>query len=289
MPSSRFISPQDIRRPVVAGQFYTDDPEALANVIDNFLRQAPQVELPGEILTLIAPHAGYMYSGQVAGSAYRQIQGQPFKTVIVMAPSHQVSFAGASIYHRGGYETPLGVIPVNAELAAAILERDAKLNFYPQAHSMEHSLEVQLPFLQRVLGDFELVPIVMGERDLSTCQMVAQAIVSSLGKEKALIVASSDLSHYHPYDQAVALDKVILEAVDAFDPQRLHQALWSGSSEACGGGPMVAAMLAAQKMGASGSKVLHYANSGDVTGDKSRVVGYMAAAMFGPASSLSTG
>jgi AmmeMemoRadiSam system protein B len=282
MPSARFISPQDIRKPVVAGQFYTDDPEALAHEIDDFLERAPQEKLPGEILALIAPHAGYMYSGQVAGFAYRQIQGRAFKTVIVIAPSHQVTFAGASICHRGGYQTPLGVIPVNAELAAAILGRDAKLNFYPQAHSMEHSLEVQLPFLQQVLGDFELVPIVMGERDLSTCQIVAQAIASSLGKEKALIVASSDLSHYHPYDQAVALDKVILQAVDAFDPQRLYEALWSGSSEACGGGPMVSAMLAAQKLGATGAKVLNYANSGDVTGDKSRVVGYMAAAIFGP-------
>ena len=117
---------------------------------------------------------------------------------------------------------------------------------------------------------------------------VTGGVVSSLGKEKVLVVASSDLSHYHPYDQAVTLDKVVLEAVDAFDPQRLHEALWSGSSEACGGGAMVATMLAAQKMGATGSKVLDYANSGDVTGDKGRVVGYMAAAMFGPGDSLST-
>jgi hypothetical protein len=178
---------------------------------------------------------------------------------------------------------------VNAEWAAAILGRDANLNFYPQAHSMEHSLEVQLPFLQRALGDFELIPIVMGERDMSTCEILAQAIASSVEKEKALIVASSDLSHYHPYDQAVALDKVILQAVDAFDPQGLYQALRSGSSEACGGGPMVAAMLAAQRLGADGAKVLHYANSGDVTGDKSRVVGYMAAAIFGPGDAIGTG
>jgi AmmeMemoRadiSam system protein B len=289
MPSERFISPQDVRKSVVAGQFYTDVPEDLAHEIDDFLERVPQEELPGEILALIAPHAGYMYSGQVAGFAYRQIQGRGFKTAIVIAPSHQVSFAGASIYHRGGYQTPLGVIPVNAELAAAILGRDANLNFYPQAHSMEHSLEVQLPFLQRALGDFELIPIVMGERDMSTCEILAQAIASSVEKEKALIVASSDLSHYHPYDQAVALDKVILQAVDAFDPQGLYQALRSGSSEACGGGPMVAAMLAAQRLGADGAKVLHYANSGDVTGDKSRVVGYMAAAIFGPGDAIGTG
>jgi len=277
------LSSDEIRKPVVAGQFYSDDGEILASQIDDFLAKAHREELPGEILALIAPHAGYMYSGQVAASAYRQIKGQPFRSVIVIAPSHRVPFTGASIFHRGGYQTPLGVVTVDSKLAQAILEGGAQLNFYPQAHSMEHSLEVQLPFLQRVLGDFQLVPIVMGDQDLSTCQTLAEAIASSLGKERVLIVASSDLSHYHSYDQAVELDKVILEAVNAFDPLRLHQTLRQGRSEACGGGPMVAAMLTAKKLAASGAKVLTYANSGDVTGDRGQVVGYMAAAVFGPA------
>jgi AmmeMemoRadiSam system protein B len=146
---------------------------------------------------------------------------------------------------------------------------------------MEHSLEVQLPFLQQVLKDFELVPIVMGDQSLPTCQALAEAIASSLGEEKVLIVASSDLSHYHPYEWAVKLDGAILEAVNAFDPEKLYRALQDRESEACGGGPMVAAMLAAEKFGASSAKVLKYANSGDVTGDRGQVVGYMAAAVFG--------
>jgi AmmeMemoRadiSam system protein B len=287
MSSANSLPANEIRKPVVAGQFYTDNPEALSSQIDGFLEKARQEELPGEVLALIAPHAGYMYSGQVAASAYRQIQGQSFRTVIVIAPSHRFPFNGASVYHRGGYETPLGVIPVNIQMAQTILERGAQLNFYPQAHAMEHSLEVQLPFLQRALGDFQLVPIVMGDQGLSACQTLAEAVSSPMGEEKALLVASSDLSHFHPYDQAVDLDKVILEAVDAFDPQRLHQALRGGRSEACGGGPMVAVMLAAKKLGASGAKVLAYSNSGDVTGDRGSVVGYMAAAIFGSGRSAS--
>lgn len=288
MSSPRSIPPEEIRKPVVAGQFYTDDPKALASQIDGFLEKAHKEELPGEILALIVPHAGYIYSGQVAAHAYQHVQGQPFRTIIVIAPSHQVSFAGASIYARGGYETPLGVIPVKEDLVRDILERNVRLSFYPQAHSMEHSLEVQLPFLRRVLGDFELVPVVMGDQDLSTCQMLAEALTSSLGKEKALIVASSDLSHYHPYDRAVELDSGILEAVNAFNPLGLHEVLRSRRSEACGGGPMVAAMLAAQKLGAIGAKVLNYANSGDVTGDRGQVVGYMAAAIYGSGEAAGT-
>jgi AmmeMemoRadiSam system protein B len=282
MSSPRSIRPEEIRKPVVAGQFYSDDPDLLTSHIEGFLGAVEKEELPGEILALIAPHAGYMYSGQVAAYAYAQVKDAPFKTVVVIAPSHHVSFVGASVYERGGYQTPLGVIPVNSELTSAIITRSEKLNFYPQAHSMEHSLEVQLPFLQQVLKDFDLVPIVMGDQSLPTCQFLAEAIASSLGEEKVLIVASSDLSHYHPYERAVKLDGAILEAVNAFEPEKLYQALQSRESEACGGGPMVAAMLAAEKLGASGAKVLKYANSGDVTGDRGQVVGYMAAAVFGP-------
>ncbi len=283
MNSLKSIPADEIRRPVVAGQFYTDDPQVLTGQIDGFLEKVPGEKLPGEIIALIAPHAGYVYSGQVAAYAYQQVRGQPFKTVIVIAPSHRASFIGASIYDRGGYQTPLGVIPVNVELAAAILGRSERINFYPHAHSQEHSLEVQLPFLQRVLGEFQLVPIIMGDQDQSTCQILAEAIVSSPGEEKSLIVASSDLSHYHPYDRAVEMDGAIVEAVNAFDPLRLQESLQSRESEACGGGPMITAMLAAQRLGATGAKVLNYANSGDVMGDRGQVVGYMAAALFAPA------
>jgi AmmeMemoRadiSam system protein B len=274
------IPPDQIRRPVVAGQFYTEDPECLAAEIDGFLERATQEPLPGEVLALIAPHAGYMFSGQVAGYAYRQVRQKSFSSAVVVAPSHRTAFAGASVYHQGGYQTPLGLVPVNAPLASTIMSRWDRLNYYPQAHALEHSLEVQLPFLQRALGQFQLVPVIMGDQDLSTCQMLAGALASALKGENVLLVASSDLSHYHSYDQAVELDKVILEAVKAFDAEKLHRALWDGKGEACGGGPMVTVMLAARMLGADRADVLRYANSGDVTGDRGHVVGYMAAAIY---------
>jgi AmmeMemoRadiSam system protein B len=280
MNSSGSIPPDQIRPPVVAGQFYSDDGDALGREIDGYLAQVPQKSLPGEVLALIAPHAGYVYSGQVAAHAYRQIQNQAFPNVVVVAPSHRIAFAGASVYHRGGYRTPLGVVPVNASLARDIMARSDWLNFYPQAHAAEHSLEVQVPFLQRALGTFQLVPIVMGDRDLVTCQKLAEALASACQGQGVLLVASTDLSHFHSEEQARVLDKTIIEAVDAFDPEGLQETLQTGRGEACGGGPMVAVMLAARRMGATGGQVLRHATSGDVSGDRTNVVGYMAAAIY---------
>jgi AmmeMemoRadiSam system protein B len=265
---------------VVAGQFYPADRESLAAEIDGFLARAAAEPQGGEVLALIAPHAGYIFSGQVAAYAYRQIQDRPIRNVIVVAPSHRAAFAGASVYHRGGYRTPLGVVPVNAALAGDLMARSDRLNFYPQAHAEEHSLEVQLPFLQRTLKDFQLVPIIMGDQDLTTCRMLADALSGAAADRGVLLVASTDLSHYHPQDEAEALDRAILQKVDDLDPEGLYEALRSGRGEACGGGPMVAVMMAARRMGATGGRVLHYATSGDISGDRRNVVGYLAAAVY---------
>jgi len=273
-------SPDEIRPPVVAGQFYSDDSDALSSEIDGYLGRVSPETLPGEVRALIAPHAGYFFSGQVAAYAYRQIQDRPFGDVVVVAPSHRAAFSGASIYHQGGYRTPLGVVPVNVSLARDIMERSDRLNFYPQAHALEHSLEVQLPFLQRALKTFQLVPVIMGDQDLTTCRMLADALAAAARESGVLLVASTDLSHYRSEDQARALDGTILEAVDAFDPEGLQEILRTGRGEACGGGPMVAVMMAARKMGATGGRVLRYATSGEVSGDRRNVVGYMAAAIY---------
>lgn len=274
------LSSDPIRPPVVAGRFYTGDGQALGAEIDAYLQKVTPETPPGEVLGLIAPHAGYIFSGQVAAHAYRQIQGKPFHNVAVVAPSHRAAFAGASVYHQGGYRTPLGVVPVNAALARDLMARSDRLNFYPQAHAHEHSLEVQLPFLQRVLKDFQLVPVIMGDHDLTTCRMLAGALASIASNGGLLLVASTDLSHYHSQDEARVLDEAILHKVAAFDPEGLHEALRSGRGEACGAGPMVAVMMAAREMGAGESRVLHYATSGDVSGDRQNVVGYMAAALY---------
>jgi len=282
MSSSGYLSPDEIRPPAVAGQFYTDDGRALGAEIDAYLSRIEPHPLPGELLALIAPHAGYVYSGQVAAHAYRLIQDRPVENVVVVAPSHRAAFAGASVYHRGGYRTPIGVVPVNAALAGKIMAESDWLNFYPQAHTLEHSLEVQLPFLQRTLKSFQLVPIVMGDQDLTTCRMLAGALAAAARESDFLMVASTDLSHFHSQDEARVLDETILQRIDAFDPEGLYEVLRAGRGEACGGGPMVAVMMAAREMGAAGGQVLKYATSADVSGDKTNVVGYMAAALYGP-------
>ncbi len=281
------------RKPAVAGQFYPGDPVTLSRQIADFFKNARKEPIPGEIVALISPHAGYVYSGQVAAHAFKLLEGLTFETVVVISPTHVVPFRGASVYDGGAYETPLGIIPTDTSTAGEVADASDRLFLSNVGHASggargEHSLEVELPFLQAVLGKFKLVPIVMGDQDWTTCQALAGALVKGLKGKSALIVASTDLSHFHPYDEAVRLDQVVQDDVAAFDAEELFSDLASGACEACGGGPVVATMLAAKGLGADKSKVLKYANSGDVTGDKSGVVGYMAAVLYDSKTSLKT-
>ncbi|MCJ7577318.1 MAG: AmmeMemoRadiSam system protein B [candidate division Zixibacteria bacterium] len=274
-----------IRKPAAAGQFYTDDPVVLNKQLADFFKNAKKEPIPGGIVALIAPHAGYIYSGQVAAYAFKLLEGLSFETVVVISPSHVAYFPGASIYNGGAYETPLGTIPVDTTLAGKIAEQSERVFLSDKGHGFagmrgEHALEVELPFLQTVLGKFKLVAIVIGDQDYATCEALGQALAKALEGENALIVASSDLSHFHPYSEAVRLDSIVINHVNAFDPEGLFEDLSSGVCEACGGSPIVAAMIGAKSLGADKAKVLKYANSGDVTGDKSGVVGYMAAVMY---------
>ncbi len=269
-----------IRESVLAGSWYPAAPEELRQMVEKFLGRVPATDLPGQLTALISPHAGYIYSGQVAAHAYKLLEKQKFATVVVIAPSHHVRFSGVSVYDRGGFRTPLGIVPLDQDLISALEKRDKRIRYLSEAHSMEHSLEIQLPFLQVVMPGFKLVPLVMGEQDLETCRWLAEAIADCVKNKSVLLVASSDLSHFHTYDEAKRLDQVVIDRVTAFDPEGLMQSLGSGKCEACGGGPIVATMLAAQRLGATKSRVLNSANSGDVTGDRSRVVGYLAAALW---------
>lgn len=267
----------EVRKPAVAGSFYPADPQTLSRQVRDFLSRAPQEKVAGEIIALVSPHAGYMYSGQVAGHAFKLVEGMKFDAVVVVAPSHRTSFQGASVYDRGGFETPLGLVPVEKGLCQKLKEGSNLIQYVPQAHAQEHALEVQLPFLQVTLGSFNLVPIVIGDQSYRTCQVVGQAIAKATLGKKVLLVASTDLSHFHPYEEAVKRDNLILEDLRHFDPQKLAQDLESGRGEACGGGPVMAVMIAAKEKGANRVQVLKYLNSGDVTGDRSNVVGYAAA------------
>ena len=269
-----------LRKSAIAGSWYPGDFSVLKRDIAGYFEAVPELELKGEIVVLIVPHAGYVYSGQVAAYAYKLIYGIKYEAVIIIGPSHRVAFRGVSIYSRGGYETPLGVVPVDEILAQEMKNSSEIINDVPAAHLQEHSLEIQLPFLQVTLGNFPFVPLVMGDQDENTCRKLAAVIHKAVKRRKILIVASSDLSHFHNYNSAKKLDKIILRHLKENDAAGLMETLAGGIAEACGGGPMAVAMMVARMLGADKSRLLKYANSGDVTGDKSSVVGYAAAVCY---------
>lgn len=277
---------KEIRQPAVAGSFYPGEPSRLAKMIAEMLAKTEKPSIPGDIIGLIAPHAGYIYSGPVAAYAYKAIQGMEYSDVIVIAPCHVEAFAGAAVYPGDAYATPLGDVEINKELSRKITSYSKLVKLSEQGHQFsyrggEHSLEVQLPFLQTMLEDFRLVAVVMGGQDMQTCKGLAESITKACqDRNDILIVATTDLSHYHDYGTAVELDSRVVELVNSYDYNQLFEELRQQKVEACGGGPMVALMMAAEKLGAGDVEVVKYANSGDVTGDKSAVVGYLSAVIY---------
>lgn len=273
--------PQNIRKPAVAGAFYPADPGVLKRQVDEFLERAEPAGIDGQIIALVSPHAGYPYSGHIAGTAFKQVQGNRYDAVIVIAPSHSEYFSGASVYDGSGYETPLGVVPVEETLARAIAEGDNIIQAGMAGHRGEHSLEVQLPFLQDALIDPKIVPIVMADRSFDTCERLARAISSAVEGKDVLIVASTDLYHGYSYEECVAADTRTLEAIEAYSPKKLCDGLAQEAFQACGGGPVTVALLAAKQMGADAARVIARTNSNDVVGEKGGYcVGYAAVAIY---------
>ncbi len=255
-----------VRKPAVAGSFYPADKEQLSAMISEFLGEAEDVRLPN-VKGLIAPHAGYVYSGPTAAWSFKQLVGRDIQTVVIIAPSHHVKLSGASVLDVTHFETPLGLIPVSAKVQD-LLSEDGFANI-PAAHSQEHSIEVELPFLQFVLGDFELVPIVVGRAD----PKALAGVLSKYLDDSTLVVASTDLSHYKPYADAVETDKKFIETVPALDVDG------ASNCEACGIIPVLTLMHLAQDAGWVG-RLLDYTNSGDTAGDKNQVVGYASVAFY---------
>jgi AmmeMemoRadiSam system protein B len=272
--------PGNIRDSILAGRWYPGDPGRLRNVILSYLEKADSPPPAGELKAIIVPHAGYVYSGQVAAFAYGLLGNSGFKRIVMIGPSHRARFRGVSVNMQDGYRTPLGTVPVDRDFARRLLDGSDTLHWEPRAHAGEHSLEIQIPFLQTVLSDFSIVPILMGEQDYETCQSVAAVLGRVIATSEAtLILASTDLSHFHSYQKAKVLDAAFIRHVAAFDPPGLAQSLISGKCEACGAGPTITVLLAAKLLGANRADILRYANSGDVSGDHSRVVGYLSAAL----------
>jgi len=274
------MAPQPTRRAAaVAGSWYPGHPETLLSAIDQYFGRVRET-VTGEITALVAPHAGLVYSGPVAAHAYRQLEGRAYDVVVMVGPSHHVGFEGVAIVARGVFETPLGDIEVSAADADAIIASAPVVCELPAAHQREHSLEMQLPFLRRVLPGVPIVPLLMGHQSRATMTSLADGLAAALKSRRALLIASSDLSHYHDSRRAAMLDRVIVEAVDRFDPEAVERALARDPGHACGGGPIVSVMRAARALGAADARVLCYADSGAVSGDTTAVVGYCAA-VFG--------
>jgi MEMO1 family protein len=275
-----------IRPPAVAGSFYPGSPSDLAKMLAEFFHAAPKPQLAGKPLAIVAPHAGYIYSGAIAAKGYKILEGEDYNTVIVISPSHNEYFRGVSVFGGKAYSTPLGEISIDQELSQRIAEAGGHIAFSDQGHlrsasRSEHALEVQLPFLQTTLRKFNLVALVMGDQDFATCRALGQAIAKAIGtRDDVLIVASSDLSHFHDHAITVKLDSVIVQDIESFNFQQLSIDLENQKTEACGGGPIIAAMIAAQILGADSAKVTGLGDSGEATGDRASVVGYLSAVIY---------
>jgi MEMO1 family protein len=275
-----------IRRAAVAGTWYAGDAASLTAEVEGYLAGAAAHHVPGRLVALISPHAGLRYSGPVAAHAYALLRGRRDLTAVLVGPSHRTAFEGVSVYARGAFATPLGEIPIDEALTGALLDAGEGFLDEPSPHRDEHSLEMQLPFLQHLVPGLRLVPLLMGSQARGEVDALAGALARALEGRDALLVASSDLSHYHPATVANELDARVVGDVQRFDPEGLMDRLESFRGHACGGGPIVAVLKAARARGADRATVLCYADSGDAgEGDKSRVVGYVAAALSasGPA------
>jgi MEMO1 family protein len=271
---------QRVRPAAVAGTWYPDEPQALRAAVDGYLAAVAPTPVPGRLVALVSPHAGLRYSGAVAAHAYALLRGRTDLTVVMIGPSHRLAFDGVSVYARGAFATPLGEIPIDEPAAEALLQAGEGMSDEEGPHRAEHSLEMQLPFLQRIVPGLRLVPLLMGRQSRLEVDSLADALARALAGRDVLLVASSDLSHYHPAPLANELDALVVGDVDAFDPERLMDRLEAAPGHACGGGPMVAVLKAARTLGATRATVLRYADSGDAgEHDKSRVVGYLSAAL----------
>jgi AmmeMemoRadiSam system protein B/AmmeMemoRadiSam system protein A len=262
----------DVRPAAVAGMFYPGDPRELADEVGEYLDCTEEKDqAPGFPKALIVPHAGYVYSGSVAASAYdllRPARGV-VKRVVILGPCHRVPVRGLALPQAAAFTTPIGRVPLDAEGVRAIRDL-AQVVESAATHAEEHALEVQLPFLQKVLGDFSLLPLVVGD---ASPEKVAEVLERLWGGEETLVVVSSDLSHYHAYDRAREIDHGTVQAILDFDPEISHD-------QACGATPISGLLLAAKGKGLS-PRLLDYRNSGDTAGDKRRVVGYASFALGG--------
>jgi hypothetical protein len=274
----------EVRPSPIAGAWYQSNPDILARLMDGYMDAAILPELPGQPVAVVAPHAGHIYSGPVAGYAFAAVRKLTPDVIAVVSPMHHAYPYQLITTAHGAYGTPLGAIRVNREL---VHDLDKKLvhrlgiGLTPVANDPEHSLEIELPFLQRAIkSTFTLLPVMVRTQNREACRALGEALAETLTEKNALLVASTDLSHFHNAETATRLDRAMLEQVEAFSPEGLFEVEQQGRGEACGLGALAAVLWAAKALGGQTVKVLHHATSGDVTGDMKSVVGYGAAVVL---------
>ena len=287
---TKSASAEAVRSPAFAGSFYPDLQDVLSAQVHAFIDNAELKETDGELIGLISPHAGYVYSGHVAGHAYKQLEGKSFDTLLLVGLSHRYPVRGAAIYPRGVFRTPLGEIEIDEEMASEIMNLNKRVVDLPDAYGDEHSLEVQLPFLQRALSDFRIVPILLQDDSPQNVIPLSEAIAQAVRDRSVLLVGSTDLCHYPVYEEAVKSDQVVIEAIEHLDIDHLRNQMTAYTRThvvpelhcmMCSTGAVYTTMGAAKQLGGNRIEVLKSANSGDVpVGGRDQVVGYMAAAIY---------
>jgi len=283
----------DIKEPDFAGAFYPGDPQELTRMVDNFLESVNPEPAGGETLVVISPHAGYQFSGQTAAYGYKLIKDKPYRTVVVIGSAHRYGFRGISVYAEGVFRTPLGDLEIDQDFAQQLLNKDKDIFFEPRAFSQEHPVEVQLPFLQRSLSGFKIVPIVTGECTFADCEKLAGLLKQAIGERKdVLIVVSSDMYHGYDYEELEKTDDLTLSYLKNMDADGLYKGLVEGRLQMCGGFGAVAAIIAAKDSGYNKINVLHHTDSGIVTGKREKgiwTVGYASCVIYKEEASLSAG
>ena len=277
--SSAYAS--DIKNADLAGTWYPRDKAELKAMLESYLDSAGPAKIEGQPFAIISPHAGYQFSGPVAAYGYKAVQNRGIKTVIIVGFSHRKYFDGISVYAKGGWRTPLGDIMIDEMLASQLMSKNSRIRFEPGLFEGENSVEMQIPFIQLALKDVKIVPVAFGTQSYTDAEILAGVLTAVLkDRRDCLIVASTDLSHYHPYEKANSIDRNLITVLTRLKAKDLYDGAVIGTCELCGMMPVTATLLTAEKLGFDGIKVLKYANSGDTYGDKSKVVGYLSAVVY---------
>jgi len=277
------VSAEELKKADMAGTWYPSSEGQLTSMLQGYLDGAELKTIPPNIIAIIVPHAGYIYSGPVAAYAYKAVAGLDIDTIILIGFCHRKYYNAISVYDRGSFETPLGPLEVDSKFARDLVMSDDKFYYNPEAFKGENSIELQLPFMKYIFKDkdVKIVPIAMGVQSKENIDILADKLYEALkDRERFLIVASTDMSHYHPYNEANTIDSLAIKTIKEYDHEALFNKTSLGKCELCGIGTVMAAMIVSEKLGADKIDILKYANSGDTVGRKDNVVGYLSAAIY---------